>query len=214
MHFTRRLQDQSEAVQGARFREQGRHVHVRVGVHQVRGDARGRVRGHVHVRQLLRPQHDGKHDKRVSPSSSHVYEYTQADSVRLDGVKRDHQTDRVDLLSLELERSVQYREAELPSVFGVSRLDQTVKTARWCRETPAEEAARETDVRARRRQAADPRGVRLRVLPEHVDAGNEETRKPSRESLSSSEDETGRRGSGERETSVRPTGLQGQTGDP
>lgn len=187
------------------------------------------MRGHVHVRQLLRPQHDGEHDKRIPPSSSssstssatsrrRVYDkYAQADSVRLGGAERDHQTDRVDLLALELERSFQHREAESPSVFGVSRLDQAIETARWCRETPAEEAARETDVRARRRQAADPRGgVRfLRVLPEHVDAGNEETRKSSRESsLSSSEDETGRRGRSEREAFVRPAGLQGQTGHP
>lgn len=50
-----RLQDQQETMFGERS---GGHVHVRVRVHQQQWPAHRHVRGHVHVRQLLRAQPD------------------------------------------------------------------------------------------------------------------------------------------------------------
>lgn len=55
LYLRRRLQDQQETMFGE---QPGGHVHVRVRVHQHRRPAHRHVRGHVHVRQLLRAQPD------------------------------------------------------------------------------------------------------------------------------------------------------------
>lgn len=61
-----RVQNKSEAVSGARWSCRGRgHLHVRVGVHKVRGHPRGSLRRHLHVRKLLRAQRHRQQHKLI-----------------------------------------------------------------------------------------------------------------------------------------------------
>lgn len=97
------LQDQPEAVHGQLVR---RHLHVRVGVHQVGGPARRHVHGLVHVRLVLCAQSDRQHCDAAAhrlPAAQQAARCDQVQAVRLDDVASEFKVRRT--ICIQPERS-------------------------------------------------------------------------------------------------------------